>query len=102
LHALGFTICVGTDSLTSNENLSLFAEMRGGFQKEFPGIPPEEILQIVTVNPARALRQENRAGKIAPPSACRFRGGAVYWWQCVRTIIAFAGEPWIMAGGEAR
>ena len=65
---------MGTDRLASNENLSLFAEMRGGFQKEFPGIPPEEILQIVTVNPARALRQENRAGKIAPPSACRFRG----------------------------
>ena len=63
LRALGFNICLGTDSLASNENLSLFAEMRA-FQKEFPGVPPEEILQMVTVNPARALRQENALGRI--------------------------------------
>ncbi len=34
------------------------------FQKEFPGVPPEEVLQMVTVNPARALRQENALGRI--------------------------------------
>ena len=63
LRALGFNICLGTDSLASNENLSLFAEMRA-FQKEFPSVPPEEVLQMVTVNPARALRQENALGRI--------------------------------------
>src|SRR5213594_3439628 len=63
LRALGFNICLGTDSLASNENLSLFAEMRA-FQKEFPGVPPEEVLRMVTVNPARALRQENALGRI--------------------------------------
>ena len=63
LRALGFNICLGTDSLASNENLSLFAEMRA-FQKEFPGVPPEEVLQMVTVNPARALRRENALGRI--------------------------------------
>jgi aminodeoxyfutalosine deaminase len=63
LRALGFNICLGTDSLASNEDLSLFAEMRA-FQKEFPGVPPEEVLQMVTVNPARALRQENALGRI--------------------------------------
>ena len=63
LRALGFNICLGTDSLASNENLSLFGEMRA-FQKEFPGVPPEEVLQMVTVNPARALRQENDLGRI--------------------------------------
>ena len=51
LRALGFNVCLGTDSLASNEDLSLFAEMRA-FQKEFPGVSPEEILQMVTVNPA--------------------------------------------------
>jgi cytosine/adenosine deaminase-related metal-dependent hydrolase len=63
LRTLGFNICLGTDSLASNEDLSLFAEMRA-FQKEFPSIPPEEILQMITVNPARALRQENVLGRI--------------------------------------
>ena len=63
LSALGFNICLGTDSLASNDDLSLFAEMRA-FQKEFPGVSPEEILSMVTANPARALRQENVLGKI--------------------------------------
>ena len=65
LRALAFNICLGTDSLASNENLSLFAEMRA-FQKEFPRVSPEEILKMVTVNPATALHQENMLGRIRP------------------------------------
>ncbi len=65
LRSLAFKVCLGTDSLASNENLSLFAEMRA-FQKEFPGVSPEEILKMVTVNPATALRQENMLGRIRP------------------------------------
>ncbi len=63
LREIGCDICLGTDSLASNEDLSLFAEMRA-FQKEFPDVSPEEILKMVTENPARALRQENALGKI--------------------------------------
>jgi cytosine/adenosine deaminase-related metal-dependent hydrolase len=59
----GFNICLGTDSLASNGDLSLFAEMRA-FQKEFPHVSSEEILKMVTINAARALRQENSLGKI--------------------------------------
>jgi len=65
LRSLGFNICLGTDSLASNENLSLFAEMRA-FQREFPGVSPEEILKMITVNPATALHQENMMGRIRP------------------------------------
>ncbi len=60
---LGFNVCLGTDSLASNEDLSLFAEMRA-FQKEFPNVSPEELLKLVTVNSAYALHQENALGKI--------------------------------------
>jgi cytosine/adenosine deaminase-related metal-dependent hydrolase len=63
LRELGFNICLGTDSLASNDDLSLFAEMRA-FQKEFPDVSPHETLKMVTVNPALALRQENALGKI--------------------------------------
>ena len=63
LRALGFNVCLGTDSLASNEDLSLFAEMRA-FQKEFPDVSPEKVLEMVTLNSARALRQENSLGKI--------------------------------------
>ena len=65
LCSLGFNVCLGTDSLASNESLSLFAEMRA-FQKNFPPVSAEEIFQTVTVNPARALRQENALGQIRP------------------------------------
>jgi len=65
LRSLAFNICLGTDSLASNKNLSLFAEMRA-FQKEFPGVSPEEILKMVTVNPATALRQQDMIGRIRP------------------------------------
>jgi aminodeoxyfutalosine deaminase len=60
---LGFNIGLGTDSLASNEDLSLFAEMRS-FQKEFPDVSAEEILKMVTTKSARALRRENSLGRI--------------------------------------
>ena len=63
LRELGFNICLGTDSLASNEDLSLFAAMRA-FQKDFPDVPPEKVLEMVTLNSAQALRQENALGKI--------------------------------------
>ncbi|HEV2994887.1 MAG TPA: amidohydrolase family protein, partial [Chthoniobacterales bacterium] len=59
----GLNICLGTDSLASNLDLNLFAEMRQ-FQKTFLKISPREILSMATVIPARALRQETRLGKI--------------------------------------
>jgi aminodeoxyfutalosine deaminase len=63
LREIGFNVCLATDSLASNDDLSLFAEMRTS-QREFSGVSPEEILQMVTVNPARALREESALGKI--------------------------------------
>ena len=65
LRSLGFNVCLGTDSLASNQTLSLFDEMRH-FQKNFPNISPNEILRLATVNPARALRYENALGQIRP------------------------------------
>ena len=65
LRSLGFNVCFGTDSLASNESLSLFDEMRA-FQKNFSRVSPEEILQMATVNPARGLRYENALGQIRP------------------------------------
>jgi aminodeoxyfutalosine deaminase len=63
LRDLGFNICLGTDSLASNESLSLFAEMRA-FQRSEPTVPPNQIFKMVTVNPAVALNQRNALGQI--------------------------------------
>lgn len=97
--SLGFNICLGTDSLASNENLSLFAEMRA-FQNNFPDVSPEGILRMATANPARALQQENTLGKIcrgrhADLLAIPSSGGKVF-----DEIIAFVGQPWMMVSGQ--
>ena len=62
LRELGFSICLGTDSLASNDDLSLFAEMR--HFATFPEVSPEKILAMVTTHPARALQQETALGRI--------------------------------------
>src|SRR5439155_23544876 len=61
LRELGFNICLGTDSLASNENLSLFAEMRAFLNKQ-PHVSPQEALAMITRNPAHALCQDGALG----------------------------------------
>jgi len=63
LCALGFNICLGTDSLASNESLSLFAEMRA-FQRSEPGISPDKVLEMATVNAGLALNQSPHGRKL--------------------------------------
>jgi cytosine/adenosine deaminase-related metal-dependent hydrolase len=101
LQRLGFNICLGTDSLASNDDLSLFAEMRA-FHKKFPALKPEKTLEMVTVNPAWALGREHELGKISPNFladmiAIPFReSSAIY-----ETILNFVGKvPWIMLHGK--
>ena len=65
LTELGVNLCLGTDSLASTDSLSLFEEMRKLRATE-PWLRPEELLRMVTVNPARALRRRGQLGKIAP------------------------------------
>jgi cytosine/adenosine deaminase-related metal-dependent hydrolase len=63
LRALKFNLCLATDSLASNESLSLFAEMRT-FQRNEPGLSPDKIFEMVTVNPALALHQSRHGGTL--------------------------------------
>jgi aminodeoxyfutalosine deaminase len=101
LRSLGFNICLGTDSLATNQSLSLFDEMRA-FQKNSPSVCPEEILQMVTLNPARALRQENALGRIRPGFKADFVAVPCSGSKDVfEQIIAFDGPvSWAMVNGE--
>jgi cytosine/adenosine deaminase-related metal-dependent hydrolase len=99
LRDLGFNICLGTDSLASNDDLNLFAEMRA-FKRSFADVSPEGILQMVTSNPARALGQAELLGRIRQNHhvdlvAVPQSGGDVF-----EEIIAFEGAPWVMADGK--
>ncbi len=66
----GVNVCLGTDSLASvckprreSIELSMFEEMRA-LAKGQPGLWPVEIVAMATVNAARALGLENRAGQL--------------------------------------
>jgi len=56
-------ICLGTDSLSSNHQLSILGEMKI-IQSHFPGIPFSEIVIWATRNGAEALEMDNWAGTI--------------------------------------
>lgn len=54
-------IVLGTDSLASNHQLSIWAEIQT-LQKHFPGLPLESLLQWATINGAKALGLEKMLG----------------------------------------
>jgi cytosine/adenosine deaminase-related metal-dependent hydrolase len=62
--AHGINVCLGTDSMASNDNLSMLDEMQTLGQM-FPHMSAEEILEFATVNAAKALNQREKLGKIA-------------------------------------
>jgi aminodeoxyfutalosine deaminase len=106
LRALGFNICLGTDSLASNESLSLFAEMRA-FQRSEPRISPDKVLEMVTVNAGVALDQSRNGGKLG-----RIRAGFqadLIAVPCSGTdnlfeqIVAFDGPvAWMLLDGKQK
>lgn len=103
LRELGFNICLGTDSLASNDDLSLFAEMRE-LKRDYPALLPQEILEMATINPARALDRQSLLGRIKPGFladmiAIPLTGkGDVF-----EEIIAFdQNVTWAMVDGHAR
>lgn len=57
----GLTICVGTDSLASNHQLSILDEMLT-IQNAFPEIPLEEMIRWATINGAQALQVQQTFG----------------------------------------
>lgn len=58
-------ICLGTDSLASNDRLSLLDEM-----KMLGEVPVPELLAWATVNGAAALGMETQTGEVAPGRRC--------------------------------
>ncbi len=102
LRRLGFNICLGTDSLASNADLSLFAEMRQ-LSKVEPWLAPKELLGMATINPAKALGQHGTLGRIAPGYAADLiaipaqRSGNAL----LEEVLEFHGVvPWMMVAGE--
>ncbi|MDD6001295.1 MAG: amidohydrolase family protein [Bacteroidales bacterium] len=60
----GLTVCLGTDSLSSNDRLSMVEEMYA-LQNYYPEISLEDIIKFATINGAKALGMDE-LGVIAP------------------------------------
>ncbi len=71
LLAAGVNLCLGTDSLASNDTLSLLDELRF-LREEAPGVEPRALLEMATVNGARALGLEGGVGRLRPGAAADF------------------------------
>ncbi len=63
LRANELQICIGTDSLSSNDQLSMVAEMRT-IQENFSNIPFDEILAWATINGAKAIGADDTIGTL--------------------------------------
>jgi len=98
----GLNICLGTDSLASNDSLNLFSEMRAA-RKNYPALAPRDFLEMVTVRPALALKMECGLGKIergylADLIAIPFNGSVD---EVYEAIIENRGPiKWMMINGK--
>src|SRR2546421_3112363 len=101
LRSSGLNICLGTDSLASNSDLSLFAEMRELLRKN-AGFSPRHVVEMATLNGAAALGQQDRlgcihAGAIADLLALPSSTGDIF-----ENIVGFESVvPWLMVNGQA-
>ncbi len=91
----GIPVCIGTDSLASNQSLSLFREMRL-FRKNYPGVSSPEILSMTTVKPAQALGMGHQLGKIKPGYLADLIGIPMSRWKpepdrLYERVIQFSG-----------
>lgn len=64
LHAAGATLCLGTDSLASNDDLDLWAELRAVRALLPTDIPLWDLLAMVTTHPAKVLGLAGEYGSL--------------------------------------
>jgi cytosine/adenosine deaminase-related metal-dependent hydrolase len=107
----GGRVALGTDSLASNPDLSVLAEARF-VHARYPEVPGDVLLQMATVNGARALGWDGQTGSLSPgksadlvvlplPDADASEPWALIWeseWPVSRVLC---GGQWIRSGRAA-
>ncbi len=73
LRCQGVNLALGTDSLASNDSLSLYDEMTAALQDYAPVLSPVDIVQIATIGGARALRLDEVTGRLTPGCGAHFQ-----------------------------
>ncbi len=96
-------LCLGTESIVYSESMDLFDELNYA-KRHYPHIPAKEMLEWVTINPARAIDAEHdlgslEAGKLADVIGVNIRHDKAE--DLLEQLIL--GEPevgLVMVGGE--
>ena len=88
----GVNVCLGTDSLASNDTLNMFAEMQAVAQV-FPDWLPARIVALATTNAATALNQSARLGRIAVGAAADLIAVPVNGHADPDAAVVFAEKP---------
>lgn len=102
LRAAGARICLGTDSLASNNSLDLFSEMRAAKEK-YPQISDQDLIEMCTVQAARSIHQDKKLGQIAQGACADLialpdPGG---YGDVYSRVCAFRGKvPFVMVNGK--
>ena len=96
----GIPVLLGTDSLASNRDLDMFAEMRAMLEA-FPSLDPWEVLSMVTVRPAAAIGRAGRVGELTSGALADFiavpdPGGES---SLAERILANRTPPQVWVGG---
>ena len=111
LDQAGVNLCLGTDSLATTlkvngqePRLDLWAEMRL-FATKKPGVRPQRLFEMVTVNPARAMDRTGEFGQIAVNAAADLVGvlysGKPAADQIYETVLHEPRIAAVFIGGEA-
>jgi cytosine/adenosine deaminase-related metal-dependent hydrolase len=72
----GINVCVGTDSLASNETLSILDELRH-VRQAAPDVPANSIIEMGTIRGAKGLGLERQLGSLEPGKLADF--AAIPW-----------------------
>jgi len=98
----GFNVCLGTDSLASNRELNMFAEMQCAARRH-PEVAPETLLEMATLNPAKAIGMGGKLGEITEAAeadliAVPYAGPAENLHEAILTHSG--AVDWVMVGGK--
>lgn len=69
----GIPLCLGTDSLASNDSLSIWDEIRYALDIYNGELTPEELLEMATLGGAAAIGLEKQAGSLTPGKRADFQ-----------------------------
>jgi len=100
---LGIPLALGTDSLASNDSLSLWEEMRFSLDLFRNDLSPSDAFRMVTLGGAAALGIETASGSLEPGKRADFQvvgNGGTAAEQVLERVVCEGSVQEVYAGGE--